>query len=174
MKVNWKKQHCGIIQGSIYDVLLHMPDLEGILKTFPKNPFEYTWDVKVHMLMPKQFPCIPNWHRDMVPRDEDGNEVEEKIQPEEKMWLWVSGDPLTEFKREDGSTYLIKPKTWTPFTQLDWHRGTAATEFGWRGLIRACPHTLDISNKNVNNPFGVDSPLRRHSQVYLDAENFSW
>ena len=37
---------------------------------------EYAVDVKIHMLMPKQFPCIPNWHRDFIPRDIDLKRLE--------------------------------------------------------------------------------------------------
>lgn len=45
-----------------------MPDLHEVLNTFPDEPTVFTWDVKIHMLMPNQYPCIPNWHFDNVPR----------------------------------------------------------------------------------------------------------
>ena len=68
MSIDWSKQHCGVHQADYADLLHHMPDLKEILKTFPDDPNMYVWDVKVHMLMPGQYPCIPNWHYDNIPR----------------------------------------------------------------------------------------------------------
>lgn len=173
-EIKWENQHCGVIQGECSDVLKLMPDLKGLLETFPDNPEDYIWDVKVHMLFPNQFPCIPNWHRDMIPRDENMKEDESKITPEYPMYLWLSGAPLTKFRNEEGKEFEVVPQEWFKFTQLDWHCGQPSTEFVWRGLVRACHKKLGISNKNVNNPFGRKEVLRRHTQVYLDANNFKW
>jgi len=184
--INWSNQHCGVHQGTIIDVLELMPDLKEILKTFPDNPANFTWDVKVHMLMPGQYPCIPNWHRDMVPRNPMGKEDASKIQVDKPMYLWLSNGPLTEFMKNrqgvvkngvddfKGETYFVEPKTWHRFTQVDYHRGHPAKDFTWRGLIRATHNDLNITDKSVNNPFGKHSALRRHCQVYLDANNFNW
>ena len=169
-EIDWTKQHCGVIQGSYYDVIRLMPDLFELLETFPDHPFNFTWDVKVHMLMPGQYPCIPNWHRDMVPRDENGTEVSEKMQLDKPMYLWLSNGPLTEFRKGG----FIKPKEWYKFTQEDEHRGHPADKFVWRGLIRATHNDLKIRDNKVNNPFNNFNPLRRHCQVYLDADNFTW
>lgn len=174
MKVDLTKQHCGIIQGTVQDVLTHMPDLSEIIRTFPEDPTNFIWDVKVHMLMPNQYPCIPNWHRDMVPRDENLKEDESKIDVTKPMYLWLSNAPLTKFKNPNGTEYEVAPQEWHKFTQSDWHCGQPSEEFTWRLLIRACHRDLDISNKKVNNPFGNKSVLRRHSQVYVDASNFKW
>ena len=172
--IDWSKQHNGVIQGEYNDVIRLMPDLEELLKTFPKNPEDYIWDVKVHMLMPGQFPCIPNWHRDMVPRDEYGKEDESKINTDNDMWLWLSNAPLTLFRDSQGKEYEMKPNQWKRFTQKDFHCGQKSTEFTWRGLIRASHKNLMIRDENVNNPFKNKDVLRRHSQVYLDASNFKW
>lgn len=172
--IDWKKQHCGVIQGEYSDVIALMPDLKGVLETFPENPSDFIWDVKVHMLMPNQFPCIPNWHRDMIPRDENMKEDESKIDESKPMYLWLSGAPFTIFKDEFGEDYQMEANKWKRFTQRDWHCGQMAIEFTWRGLIRACHKDLGISSKTVNNPFGNKDVLRRHSQVYLDAGNFKW
>ena len=66
--IDWTKQHCGVHQASFEQLVELMPDLECIKDSFPENVNDFTWDVKVHMLMPNQFPCIPNWHFDNVPR----------------------------------------------------------------------------------------------------------
>lgn len=158
--IDWSKQHCGVHQAPIEVVRELMPDLIPVLNSFPDNPEHFTWDVKVHMLMPRQYPCIPNWHTDNVPR-ENGIQQFDKVQPELPMYLWVSGAPLTQFKHG-----YVLPKRWHRFTQLDEHRGTAAGEFGWRGFIRA-------THKGIQAPKASDH-LRRHCQVYLDAETYQW
>lgn len=174
-EIIWSNQHCGVHQATFDELVELMPDLKELINTFPEDPNDFIWDVKVHMLMPGQYPCIPNWHRDMVPRDASGKEDESKITPEYPMYLWLSGGPLTEFRfggLEHG--YHIDPQKWHKFTQLDWHRGLPSDVFCWRGLIRATHKKLNISSKHVNNPFGRKSALRRHCQVYLDASNYIW
>lgn len=173
-EIDWSKQHCGIIHGQAEDVRNHMPDLRELMDSFPENENDYVWDVKVHMLMPNQYPAIPNWHRDMVPRNEKGQEDFSRITTEYPLWLWVSGDPLTKFMLEDGYAYEIKPKEWYKFTQNDIHCAQKSERFQWRGLIRATHKNLNMNSKNVNNPFGIKSVIRRHAQVYLDANNFKW
>jgi hypothetical protein len=83
------------------------------------------------------------------------------------MYLWISNAPLTKFKR-CGREYFIKPQEWFKFTQIDEHKGTMSNDFCWRGFIRATHK--DISPQRPKN----SDVLRRHSQVYLDAQNFSW
>ena len=152
----------GIIHCPYESAAIWMPELEHVFKSAPLPHNNYTVDVKVHMLMPGMWPCIPNWHRDMVPRDENKKLQEHLIDPTQKMYLWVSGAPLTEFKE----TGLIEPRTWVEFTQNDWHRGTMSTEFTWRLFIRMVPSVLLPPRGN--------SVIRKHSQVYLDSNNFEW
>lgn len=159
MDIDWTKQHCGLIRSSYEDFLLYMPDLKSILETFPEDPRDFTWDVKVHMLMPGQFPCIPNWHYDNIPRV-NGNQDFSLVKPNLPMYLWLSSAPLTEF--ENG---FIEPMKWFKFTQNDLHRGTASEEFTWRCFIRA-------THKDILEL--ISAPIRRHSQVYLDSNNFTW
>lgn len=161
--IDWKKQHCGVYQAPSYAVLTLMPDLAEVIATFPHDEREFTWDVKVHMLMPGQYPCIPGWHVDMVPRGADGKQDFSRTQLDQQMYLWVSSPPITEFR--DGRE--IRPQEWVAFTQQDEHRGRAATEHGWRCFIRAVPAM-------ILQPAPSDRWLRRHSQVYLDAETFKW
>lgn len=162
--IDWSKLHCGVHQASFFDVGEFLPEVYVlILKTFPENPFDFTWDIKIHMLMPNQWPCIPNWHVDNVPRDENNKQDFSKIQLDKPMYLWLSGPPITEFR--DGRK--IEPNTWTKFTQEDEHRGTMSTEFQWRCFIRA-------THKDILKPKLFGETLRRHSQVYLDANSFKW
>lgn len=165
--INWSEQHCGIHQGLFPDIQKNMADVaELILETFPDDVSDFIWDIKVHMLMPGQFPCIPNWHYDNVPRVNNEQDFR-LIQPDKPMWLWVSNEPLTEF-RKNGETWFLKPKTWTKFTQEDEHRGTRSEIFTWRGFIRATHKDIAPANRRGTNA------IRRHTQVYLDASNFAW
>lgn len=163
MNIDWSKQHNGVHQAEFYQLIELMPDLKSILGTFPENPNDFIWDVKVHMLMPSQFPCIPNWHYDNIPRVNNVQDFN-LVKPDKPMYLWVSGEPLTEFR----GTGKISPCRWTRFTQKDEHRGTMSKDFTWRGFIRATHKDIIPQNKTGHNP------LRRHSQVYLDSNNFSW
>lgn len=141
-----------------------MPELKGVMHTFPDSGELYLFDVKVHMLMPNQYPCIPNWHYDFIPRDENGEKQPHLVDPSKKMFMWLSGPPLTEFR--DGRE--VVPNKWIEFTQLDEHRCVESEDFQWRVFIRAFPYS--IAPKHV-----MDLPFRRrHTQVYLDAEKFTW
>lgn len=167
MDIDWSMQHNGVHQASHEQLFELMPDLrEMILMTFPEDVWDFIWDVKVHMLMPNQYPCIPNWHFDNVPRVNNKQDFD-LINPDLPMYLWLSGAPLTEF-RKDGESFFIKPKEWHRFTQKDEHRGSMSSDFQWRGFIRATHKDI-----YVQRPKNEDV-LRRHSQVYLDANNFSW
>lgn len=160
-EIDWSKQHCGVRQAHIEDACYLMPDLIPIFESFPDNAFDYSWDVKVHMLMPRQYPCIPNWHVDNVPRP-DGRQDFSKVQLDKPMWLWLSNGPLTEFRNG-----YIKAKTWVKFNQADEHRGTAAQEFCWRGFIRA-------THKDILPPLNdLEQEKRRHCQVYV-SEDYKW
>lgn len=164
--IDWSKQHCGVHQAHYDDVVKYMPDLKELLDSFPENPNDFIWDIKVHMLMPSQFPCIPNWHYDNVPRVNNKQDFD-LIKPEKPMYLWVSGNPLTEF-RNGNKTWFIEPQKWIKFFQTSEHRGTMSKDFQWRGFIRATHKEIAPANKRG------ESCLRRHSQVYLDVNNFSW
>lgn len=159
--IDWSKQHCGVHQAPINQVAVLMPEVhEMILETFPDKVLNFTWDIKVHMLMPGQYPCIPNWHCDFVPRV-NGIQKFNLCKPHLPMYLWVSGGPLTQFKHG-----FIHPKTWVKFTQLDEHRGLPASEFTWRAFIRA-------THKEIQPPKQSDW-LRRHTQVYVNADTYQW
>lgn len=164
--IDWTKQHCGVHQADFLDLILHMPDLKGLIQTFPDNPEDFIWDVKVHMLMPGQYPCIPNWHYDNVPRVNNVQDFKQ-IKPDAPMYMWVSGAPLTEFRKGD-ERWFAKEKTWIKFSQCDEHRGCLSYNFCWRAFIRATHRDIAPAIRKG------ESSLRRHSQVYLDASNFKW
>lgn len=164
--IDWKKQHCGVHQASFEQMIEIMPDLECIKETFPEDVNDFSWDVKVHMLMPSQYPCIPNWHYDNVPRVNNEQDFD-LVRTDRPMYLWISNEPLTEFRNQDGVSF-VKEKTWVKFTQKDEHRGTMSRDFQWRGFIRATHKDITPIKKRGHNPH------RRHCQVYLDSSNFSW
>jgi hypothetical protein len=167
VNIDWSKQHCGVHQAQTWQMIKFMPDLkELITTTFPDKMSDFIWDVKVHMLMPNQYPGIPNWHFDNIPRINNRQDFE-LVRIDLPMYLWVSGAPLTEFRR-NGRTWFIEPEEWVKFHQNDEHRCCLSNDFTWRGFIRATHK--DIFLKCPKN----EDVLRRHSQVYLDAANFSW
>jgi len=160
MNIDWSAQHCGVHQGEASDVRELMPDLAPLMDTFPDDESLFMWDVKVHMLMPRQYPCIPHWHTDNVPRI-NGIQRFDLIAPDASMYLWISGAPLTQFKHG-----YVMPGVWHRFTQIDEHRGTAASDFVWRGFVRATSKKIALPKKGDH--------LRRHCQVYLDADTYQW
>lgn len=164
--IDWSKQHCGVHQAEANELLILMPDLKQLIDTFPENPSDFIWDVKVHMLMPNQYPCIPNWHFDNIPRVNNKQDFD-LVKPDAPMYLWLSGAPLTEFRKGE-KRWHVKAKEWVRFTQKDEHRGTMSNDFCWRAFIRA-------THKSIAPQISAGKDkLRRHSQVYLDANNFSW
>lgn len=165
--IDWTKTHCGVFCCPWEIAKTLQPELRGPLEDLvaadilEMDPWDYVVDSKIHMLMPNQYPCIPNWHYDHVPRGPDGTQDFSRCNGN-KMYLWVSGPPLTEF--EDG---FIPARTWVEFTQRDVHRGTKSAEHCWRAFIRVAPTT-------ILKPRASNEWLRRHSQVYLNADDFTW
>jgi len=171
--IDWSQSHNGVMLCDFDKTVELMPEVEPILKELIQSDMlelpikDYLVDVKIHMLMPKQYPCIPNWHRDFLPRDEQGKRIQGEFS-DEKMYMWLSSAPLTEYFDEDSATYFKEPQKWHSFTQRDLHRGTMSEEHVWRCFIRVIPKSFVHSHtSNVGT-------LRRHTQVYLDAKSFSW
>lgn len=160
MNIDWSKMGCGVHQAPVSAMLGIIPELSEVMKTFPDNPELFTFDVKIHMLMPRQYPCIPNWHVDNVPRV-GGVQRFDLTKPHLPMYLWLSNGPLTQFKYG-----YVEPRKWVRFTQVDEHRGTMAGEFCWRCFIRATHSEIQPPKRG---PWE-----RRHCQVYLDAETYEW
>ena len=178
--IDWSKSHCGVYLCDYATTIKLMPEVEPILiQLSGANDWRAAkfWkdkliDVKVHMLMPKQFPCIPNWHYDFRPRNESGVRLlpaDATVGTGEKLWAWISGPPFTEFYDENQVIQQSTPNEWHDFTQDDLHRGSAATEHCWRCFIRVIPAHL----AHACMPENVGQ-IRRHTQVYLDSEDFNW
>lgn len=173
MNINdWSKSHNGVMLCTISETIEYMPETEIILKDLiphlQHDLSDYLVDVKVHMLMPEQYPCIPNWHCDFVPRDENLNQDRTKIQENDLMYIWISGAPYTEYK-----TFQQKIETangiWTVINQNDFHRGTKSEMHTWRCFIRLIPKWF-VHPTTIN--IGT---LRRHSQVYIaNPDKFKW
>lgn len=169
-EIDWSKSHNGVMLCTYDQTIQFMPEVTPILnELIPQLQFtidDYLIDVKVHMLMPEEFPCIPNLHRDFVPRDEERN-LRPDLITGEKMYLWISGAPFTEFINK-GKVTPIEAQKWIEFSQNDWHRGVQSDIHTWRCFIRAIPKKFVHPNTlNVGT-------IRRHTQVYLDSKKFKW
>lgn len=169
--IDWSKSGCGVILCTIEQVAELMPEAVPVLAQL--RPQDDPWwadkliDVKVHMLMPGMWPCIPNMHRDFLPRDDDGKRIPGGVSAR-SMYAWISGPPLTEYLV--GGRLVRKPaNVWHPFSQADVHTGTVATEHTWRCFMRVIPaQFVHAQSRPLMGKF------RRHCQVYLDAGGFSW
>jgi len=184
---------CGLFRAPMHLASQLMPSMRDLVDSAPiDNPEDYELDIKVHMLMVGQFPCIPNWHCDNVPRDESGlrfDLIRDDVPP---MLLWISDGPETEFLSEpeeavavpsshqetgrwinqaidqgEIDTQFIEPNAWYSMDQRTPHRGNRATKAGWRVFARA-------THKSIAPARPVNSVIRRHAQVYLDAATFGW
>ena len=177
--IDWSKSHNGVMLCSFDETKRLMPEVTPILDELLNSNFlelkpeEYVVDVKVHMLMPNMYPCIPNWHRDFIPRDENLKRNHKGISGE-KMYAWVSGEPLTQFMVKINNKrkfYFIEPKTWHSFTQNDVHRGTLCKIHTWRCFIRVIP-------KKFIHPTTINiGKIRQHIQVYIPetiVDKFNW
>jgi len=176
--IDWSKSIGGVILCTFSKTMAIMPEVIPVLDSLifsgrmEYDISNYLVDVKVHMLMPGQYPCIPNWHQDFVPRekakgDTPGIKEFDRITGE-PMFLWVSGEPETEWKNEEDIDFFTsKGYKWAQFTQNDPHRGTCSREHTWRCFIRVIP-------RKFAHGFQIGGAERRHTQVYLDANAFSW
>lgn len=173
--IDWSKSHNGVMLCSFDKTKELMPEVTPILdelldsRLLQLDTDDYAVDVKIHMLMPKQYPCIPDWHMDFIPRDENLKR-DFKGTTGEKMYMWLSGEPLTEYMidGDKDNTYFKPAQCWHSFTQKDIHRGTMSEIHTWRCFIRVIP-------KKFIHPTTINvGQLRRHTQVYLDSQKFNW
>ena len=169
--MDWSNSHNGIMLCTFEQTREYMPEvmpmLDELIPHLEHDADNYVVDVKVHMLMPGAYPCIPGWHLDFVPRDENRKKLPHLITGD-KMYLWVSNAPYTEFKK-DPVKINTGNYTWTEFTQRDPHRGVKSEIHTWRCFIRVIP-------KKFIHPFTTNvGTIRRHSQIYIeDSERFHW
>lgn len=188
-KVNLSVLPNGLFRCPLNEAVKYLPELRELYESAPvDNPAEWELDLKIHMLMKDQYPCIPNWHCDNVPRVDGKVRYDLVDLSKPKMFLWVSDEPTTEFlsiSSEVGSTPVgheaiasiintydlptvkIPSMTWISMDQVTPHRGTKSKQYTWRIFAR-------LTHKSIAPERPVDSVIRRHSQVYLDANTFSW
>lgn len=183
---------CGLHQVPIREAMRHLPELYDLYPSVPLTRHEmdhYLIDVKIHMLMKGMYPCIPNWHCDHVPRVGGKLRYGAPVSPA-PMFLWISEGPHTEFlagqgdlnpppkdhgelderiRFADPETKLMPEQTWCAFWQDTPHRGTPATENGWRVFARLV-HRSVIEQSGARQQV---NPIRRHAQVYL-PHDFHW
>ena len=175
-EVDWTKSHNGLMlcrRNQVDDLMPEIvPILDDLAIWVPEQELNF-WhdkliDVKVHMLMPGQYPCIPNWHRDFTPR-KGMERIEGWKAPEDdpKMYMWLSGGPLTEYRIDEDVTIFKPAQQWHEFTRNCMHRGTKSEEHQWRCFIRIIPDVF-VHSHQMNA-----GQIRRHSQVYL-SEKFRW
>ncbi len=176
---------CGLISCPLPQAQQALPELAALYASAPVNdPAQWILDVKIHMLMPENYPCIPNWHCDFVPRV-NGRTNYAAADDKRLLWCWISGHPETEYAAalpdevhiqdhadltplsERFATKRIEPQRWYNFSRLAPHRGTIAERFCWRIFAR-------LAHVSIAPPNPTNSVIRRHAQVYLDAAKFSW
>ena len=180
------KMSCGLFRMNLQEAIDTQPYYADLLKSAPVAfPEDYEVDIKVHMLMPDQYPCIPNWHCDNIPRAGGLLQYSEVHKDTPMMLLWLSDNPTTEFlsepmeievpndhqeltkNMEKAPTKSIESNRWVAMSQHSPHRGTKSKDFLWRVFVR-------ITHKSITPSRKVISTERRHCQVYLDAGAFGW
>lgn len=145
-------------------------------------------DTKVTMLMKGMLPCIGGWHLDNIKRVNGQPDFINSGNAEHI--IMIMGDcSRTEFIKD--TIYVTIPdKSKIAFREManeidtfaspithfansgemyhinnqSWHRGTPATENGWRYFIRA----------SINHDRKFENQKRHQVQVYLDNQNNSW
>jgi hypothetical protein len=195
---------CGLFRCDLTEAYNVMPELAELYETAPIPRDQYDqWeiDIKIHMLMPRQWPCIPNWHCDNVPRDANGitdyNLAKRVAAESPPMYLWVSSTPCTQFLSRN-ITMPYMPENHGDvgkfITKLglreDLHDDrpllTTIEPQQWISMNCLTPHRGTLSDKHQWRIFArlthksilptraQTSVLRRHCQVYLDAAEFTW
>jgi hypothetical protein len=193
--------HCGLFRAPLHLAASLMPSMADLIASAPidvSQREEWEVDIKVHMLMKDQYPCIPNWHCDNVPRadnatrydliGEHGGAFDWATNRTYPMYLWVSDEPTTEFLAHDFTVpeapknhadvasdvndwampvERILKNAWYAMDQRTPHRGRPAERNGWRVFAR-------LTHKSIAPARPVVSVIRRHAQVYLEANHFTW
>lgn len=177
---------CGLFRVNLSEAKYLLPELWSLYESAPvENPEDWEIDVKIHMLMKNQYPCIPNWHCDNVIRNDGVLNYQETQDNNSDMFIWLSTGPTTEFLVDDlevdavnnhgdlknligdNITQKIDTQQWYKFDRLSPHRGTLSKVNQWRIFAR-------LTRKEILPCRPVISSVRRHCQVYLDSNNFTW
>jgi hypothetical protein len=143
-------------------------------------------DTRVHMLMPGQYPAIPGWHCDAVPRKEYGDQPDfSLINPEAKHYVCTissdtGGVSNTEFLVGPLSVDVDPNRVWSSVNaQIPEEQPIRSipdgclVEFGSMAIHRAAPATkwhgwrLFFRLSYMQNP--PRNEIRRQTQVYTNA-----
>lgn len=160
--------------------LVDCPLATIFLENLPED--QYIVDSRTHMLKPNWYPCIPGWHLDEIYRGREGQLDYQNNNWEKEHYFMVfdfGTGSLTEYvddldypeiKQFDHHSKIdayikshkmeiktIKPNTAYKFSCYSPHRGTPATDSGWRYFIRATRFT--------QRPF--ENKLQTQAQVYI-------
>lgn len=153
-------------------------------------------DSRVHMLMPKWYPCIPGFHHDDVPRSQEKHgqpDYDNMTYKSEHLMGLVNGDICpTQFLLGDFEMPAVDTskdviyRAWDEiisgvedkniidapsgkYIQFDWqsfHAGSKANAGGWRWFIRL--------SRNTDRQQNATNEIRRQSQVYLEYPTMGW
>lgn len=156
---------------------------------------KYVVDSRVHMLMPRWYPCIPGWHHDDAPRSLSNGQPN-YINPEyrSKHYIALVGayvsptrvaigkinlplltesvyanwNDIVEQQITDGvlKEKLFEDRVIYLMDDQTLHTGQKAQKNGWRFFIRASFDTDRVDK--------VTNEIRRQVQVYLDAPMAGW
>ena len=151
-------------------------------------------DSRVHMLMPKMYPCIPGWHHDDVPRERsDGQPNYDNPSYKAKHCLALWGDcSLTQFAVGEHDIEIpevgkviyrelspqveklcetgVLKREIAPECQLvffdwnSWHAGSETTKHGFRFFIRA----------SWECPLVFKNEIRHNANVYMKELDAGW
>jgi hypothetical protein len=163
-----------------------------LIPTYDTTGNCYIVDTKSVLLQVGQYPCIPGWHCDSVPRNESGQPDFSLIKPHinEDFLLFTHADkpnsisntefvdgpidleydPANVWSSIDKALEAEPPKTIQTeddviylFNELSLHRGTAAREAGWRFFMR-----ITYGPETL-----VQNKIRKQVQVYV-PQNYGW
>jgi len=195
----------GLFRATFGEAQKYLPELNRLYLSATQmliskglDPNAYELDIKFHMLMANQHPCIPNWHCDNVPRDKNGNTQYGLIEGDDAypMFIWLSGTPCIEFISREIT--INEPQSHADIAKMINACSNAGDPYEvsplvthidpqtWYSMDRKTPHRGTLSTRNQWRIFCrlthksmmkgrvQTSVIRRHSQVYLDSAEFSW
>ncbi len=170
--------------------------LDNLRATIPRTKFDsLRIDTRSHMLMPGWFPCIPGWHCDFMETDEDGQQVANSFDAETHHYMYLSGEPATQFLQQRNIDWPENRCRWGDVSRKIEEGGNSGLrpyQIGTGQLIRFCgnelhrgmPHTGKTGHwrfffRATSFPEGHKAQgiwtnkIRTQVQVYADS-NAGW
>jgi hypothetical protein len=155
-----------------------------------KGPYSVVVDTRVTMTFKNQFPSIPGWHCDDIPREKESNPLFEKCDARIKHFLVIFSNKVrvscTEFVTEPLVVPIDEGDVWNSlhsyvsqqkgvskrsivpgeiilFNQLTIHQAKPTVNPGWRFFMR-----VSITYRKPVNE------IRKQVQVYASLDNPGW